>query len=118
MNGESIRRSPIRSRSRRSPAFSEDDRRSRGVGRTQVPVSGLGYRHERYRDGAPLTLQEKDALRGIVQRIAALLTLHPSLDELYRQAVVDPWTQESGNRLRTYSSINSTFSAEDVDESP
>jgi hypothetical protein len=39
----------------------------------------LGYRQVNRRKGAALSLQELDELRGIVHRIAALLTLRPAL---------------------------------------
>jgi hypothetical protein len=39
----------------------------------------LGYRQSNRRGDSPLTLKELDELRGIVHRIAALLTLRPQL---------------------------------------
>lgn len=54
----------------------------------------LGYRQARFRDGAPLTLSEKDMLRQVVHRLSALLVLHPRLDELYDQSISDPWRLE------------------------
>lgn len=51
----------------------------------------LGYRHARYRNGEPLTLEEKDTFRQMVQRIAALLALHPRLNRLYEQAAAEAW---------------------------
>lgn len=51
----------------------------------------LGYRHQRYRDGDPISLSEKDTLREIVQRLAALVALHPTLDDLYGRAAANPW---------------------------
>jgi hypothetical protein len=54
----------------------------------------LGYREARRRDGAPLTLAEKDHLRSMVQRIAALLVLRSRLDELYEAATADAFTTD------------------------
>jgi hypothetical protein len=51
----------------------------------------LGYRQGNRRQGAPLTLQEVDDLRGMVQRIAALLTLRPLLDAAYDKASAQAW---------------------------
>ena len=50
----------------------------------------LGYREAKRNDGQPLTINERDHVRGMVQRIAALLKLHPSLDSLYSEAAVAP----------------------------
>lgn len=46
----------------------------------------LGYRDNGRRPGIPLTMLETDHLRGMVQRLAAILRLHPVLDKLYEQA--------------------------------
>jgi hypothetical protein len=54
----------------------------------------LGYRQASRRDGKPLTLAEATHFRSMVQRLAALLTLHPHLDELYVRAVADAFTAE------------------------
>lgn len=54
----------------------------------------LGYRQASRRDGKPLTLAEASHFRSMVQRIAALLSLHPQLDELYVRAVADAFTAE------------------------
>lgn len=54
----------------------------------------LGYREARRRGGKPLTLGEKDDLRAIVQRLAALVVLEPSLDRIYEQAAADAFTAE------------------------
>jgi hypothetical protein len=54
----------------------------------------LGYREARRRDGAPLTLAEKDHLRSMVQRIAALLALRVELDALYERASAEAFTVE------------------------
>jgi hypothetical protein len=43
----------------------------------------LGYRQANRRDGRPLTTDERRWFRSMVQRIAALLALAPTLDELY-----------------------------------
>ena len=51
----------------------------------------LGYRDARRRDGAPLTLAELADLRGMIHRIAALLTLRPTLDNAYEKASADAW---------------------------
>ena len=53
----------------------------------------LGYRDARRRNNEPLTLKEKDHLREIVQRIAALLVLYPRLNSLYEQAAANAWTR-------------------------
>lgn len=57
-----------------------------------VIAKWLGYRHERYRGGKPLKLSEKDTLREIIQRLAAIVSLQPQLDDLYVRAASDPWT--------------------------
>lgn len=54
----------------------------------------LGYRDARRRNNRPLTLTEKDHFRGMVQRIAALLSLRHHLNELYEAAAADAWTVE------------------------
>ena len=54
----------------------------------------LGYRDARRRNNRPLSLPEKDHFRGMVQRIAALLSLRPRLNELYEAAAADAWTVE------------------------
>lgn len=54
----------------------------------------LGYRDARRRNNRPLTLPEKDHFRGMVQRIAALLSLRHRLNELYEAAAADAWTVE------------------------
>jgi hypothetical protein len=51
----------------------------------------LGYRDQKRTGGEPLTPSQKDELREIIQRIAALLDLHPTLDQLYESALEDPW---------------------------
>lgn len=52
----------------------------------------LGYRDARRRNNQPLTLNEKDHLRGMVQRIAAVLALRNQLNSLYERASTDAWT--------------------------
>jgi hypothetical protein len=71
----------------------------------------LGYRQADRRGGNPLTDDERRWFRQIVQRIAALLALGPSLDALYQEAVADAFTAEelglaniSGPRRRMRSS--------------
>jgi hypothetical protein len=54
----------------------------------------LGYRQANRRDNEPLTLQELDDLRGVVLRVAALLTLRPKLDAAYEQAAAACWSVE------------------------
>lgn len=51
----------------------------------------LGYRQAGRRAGGALSFQELDELRGMVQRIAAILTLRPLLDSAYEKACADPW---------------------------
>lgn len=52
----------------------------------------LGYRQADRRAGKPLTEEERVWFRSIVQRIAALLALGPTLDALYQQASSDCFT--------------------------
>jgi len=54
----------------------------------------LGYRDRGRRPGIPLSVQESAHLRGMVQRIAALLLLHPTLDGLYERACQDCFSAE------------------------
>lgn len=51
----------------------------------------LGYRQSNRRGGASLTLKELDDLRGIVHRLAALLTFRPLLDAAYEKASEQAW---------------------------
>ena len=51
----------------------------------------LGYRDARRRDGAPLTLAEVTHLRGMIHRIAALLTLRAQMDSAYEKASECAW---------------------------
>jgi len=43
------------------------------------------------------SLAEKDHLRGIVQRLAALLVLYPRLDSAYTEAAADSFTSQELN---------------------
>lgn len=61
------------------------------LGGYPVVAKWLGYRHQRFRGGDPLSLAEKDTLRELIQRLAGIVALHPTLDELYEQAAADPW---------------------------
>jgi hypothetical protein len=54
----------------------------------------LGYRQADRRDGKPLTDDERRWFREIIQRIAALLALGPSLDALYQDAAANAFTAE------------------------
>jgi hypothetical protein len=54
----------------------------------------LGYRQADRRDGKPLTDDERRWFRQMIQRIAALLALGPSLDELYQEAAAGAFTAE------------------------
>jgi Type ISP C-terminal specificity domain len=57
----------------------------------------LGYHQADRRHGQPLTDDERRWLRQIIQRIAALLALGPSLDALYQEAAANAFTaQELG----------------------
>ena len=62
-----------------------------GMGGYPVLKKWLGYRDARRRAGAPLTLAELTHLRSIVHRLAALLTLRPTLDKAYDKACADAW---------------------------
>lgn len=50
----------------------------------------LGYRDAKRTDGRELTPAEVQHFRSMVQRIAAILVLHPTLDELYAEAAANP----------------------------
>lgn len=54
----------------------------------------LGYRQADRRDDNPLTDDERRWFRQIIQRIAALLALGPSLDDLYQEAAANAFTAE------------------------
>jgi hypothetical protein len=54
----------------------------------------LGYRDCGRRPGVALSVQEAAHLRGMVQRLAAVLRLHPTLGTLYERACQDCFSQE------------------------
>ena len=54
----------------------------------------LSYRQADRRDGKPLTDDERRWFRQVIQRIAALLALGPSLDALYHDAAANAFTAE------------------------
>lgn len=54
----------------------------------------LGYRQANRRREHPLTLAEAHHFRSMIQRLAALLTLHQQLDQLYSAASVLSLTAE------------------------
>jgi hypothetical protein len=54
----------------------------------------LGYRDRGRRPGIPLSVQESAHLRSMVQRLAAILRLHPALDNLYERACRDCFVAE------------------------
>jgi len=54
----------------------------------------LGYRQADRRDGKPLSDDERRWFRAIIQRVAALLALGPSLNALYEQAAANAFTVE------------------------
>jgi hypothetical protein len=54
----------------------------------------LGYRQADRRDGRPLTNDERRWFRQVIQRIAALLALGPSLNELYERTAANAFTAE------------------------
>jgi len=60
----------------------------------------LGYRQADRRDGKPLTDDERRWFRQIIQRIAALLALGPSLDGLYQEAVANAFTSDELQTIR------------------
>lgn len=49
----------------------------------------LAYRDRGRRPGVPLSIAEVQHLRGMVHRIAAVLRLYESLDQLYERACAD-----------------------------
>lgn len=53
----------------------------------------LAYRQADRREDRPLSAAEWRSFRGIVQRIAALLTLEPLLDELYMESSAEAFTR-------------------------
>ena len=64
------------------------------LGGYPVVKKWLGYRDAKRRGGQGLSLGELDELRGIVQRIAALLLLRPQLDKVYEDASADAFSAE------------------------
>jgi hypothetical protein len=54
----------------------------------------LGYRDRGRRPGIPLSVQESAHLRSMVQRLAAILRFHPTLDSLYERACLDCFSAE------------------------
>ena len=52
----------------------------------------LGYRQADRRDGQPLTDDERRWFRQIIQRVAALLALSPTINELYQEASINCFT--------------------------
>lgn len=61
----------------------------------------LGYRQAKRRKDSPLSLQEMDELRGIVHRIACLLTLRPLLDSAYDKASANAWLIDDFQSLKS-----------------
>ncbi len=64
------------------------------LGGYPVVKKWLGYRDAKRREGQGLSIDELDELRGIVQRIAALLVLRPQMDSVYEKASADAFTAE------------------------
>jgi Type ISP C-terminal specificity domain len=54
----------------------------------------LSYRQADRRDGRPLTDDERQWFRQIIQRVAALLALGPALNEFYEQTAANAFTAE------------------------
>jgi hypothetical protein len=54
----------------------------------------LGYRQADRRDSKPLTDDERKWIRQVIQRVAALLALGPSLNALYQDATANAFTIE------------------------
>ena len=54
----------------------------------------LGYRDHGRRPGVILSIQEVSHLRGMVQRLAAVLRLQPALDSLYERVCQDCYSAE------------------------
>ena len=54
----------------------------------------LGYRDRGRRPGVLLSIQEVSHLRGMVQRLAAVLRLQPTLDNLYERVCEDCFSAE------------------------
>jgi hypothetical protein len=64
------------------------------LGGYPVVKKWLSYRQADRRDGRPLTDDERRWFRQVIQRIAALLALGPSLNELYEQTAANAFTAE------------------------
>ncbi len=64
------------------------------LGGYPVVKKWLGYRQANRRDGRPLTVAEKDHLRTIIQRLAALVALGDELDGLYDETTAAAFTAE------------------------
>ncbi|MCC6407685.1 MAG: hypothetical protein IT453_10985 [Planctomycetes bacterium] len=64
------------------------------LGGYPVVKKWLGYRQEKRIGGRGLTMRELDDLRGIVQRIAAVLLLRPKLDGAYEAACANAFSAE------------------------
>lgn len=54
----------------------------------------LGYRQGNRRDGRPLTLDERQHFRFMIQRLAALLALHDTASALYEKAAAAAFSAE------------------------
>ncbi|MFN8588672.1 MAG: type ISP restriction/modification enzyme [Candidatus Eisenbacteria bacterium] len=67
---------------------------SHELGGYPVLKKWLGYRHADRRGGRPLTLAEAEHFRSMVQRLAALLVLAPTLDAAYEAASAECFTAE------------------------
>jgi hypothetical protein len=62
------------------------------LGGYPVVKQWLGYRQSGRGYGRPLTLAESDHLRGVIQRLAALVVLHDALDAAYEKAAANAFT--------------------------
>ena len=69
------------------------------LGGYPVVKKWLGYRQANRRGGKPLVAAEKDHLRLIVQRLAALVALGQQLDGLYEEAAAGAFTEEELEKL-------------------
>jgi hypothetical protein len=65
---------------------------SYGLGGYPVIKKWLGSRDSARSGGVPLSLDQLRHLRGIVQRIAAILLLETELDRLYENVIADSFT--------------------------
>jgi hypothetical protein len=64
------------------------------LGGYPVVKKWLAYRDNGRRPDTALTLDEAEHLRGMVQRLAALLTLHEQLSVLYEETIKDCFRNE------------------------